>query len=891
MPTSQLSSLRDDTKSEDYIQPHYKESYRLAIDRLIDGGRENYQEFLKGERLGNFLSEEELLFITANAEQVPRQNHAEEINNPPDNQSSSGTYWPMHSDMGAPDLDLGWPEVMHNILQTNIDLLFHPPKQKSPTIKEVVRKHIQEARQVISIAMDMFTDIDIFKEVVDASIRGVPVYILLDEFHLKSFLTMAESQDVKIQQLRVSMRFNPLDSLNLILKCNTITGFYKANMQLFFFGVVEFYTWSSEKIHLSMVQVITGHLVQSYDEEFRTLYARSVVPAELCPMDASFQQILPKSHIQKIERGAQLRHTLDTVYMRTFERTRGRRDIEDRLLEEESIKRGPLIKNGISVQNQMPIFQSTEVTNFLKRHSYAGEKQNESVRQNIWPRASNWNIPGGTGNVTNNHLMDNFLQAPPINRGHNIRQSFNSSDKQVLAMQQNVPTSDNTSKSYMRTLRIESYLQNTDVPFGDSCDYLDQFEPPDKASSFMQGRLRSSLVFKSAIPEQMEPNRNINNSSTGISSLAAPQSHLHYSSMQWNSIPKGENRVSNEELMLKRQSLQNLDDRNSTSYGPGRNSYQSVYASLGRAKGGHMATNPDLPMDTWHKRHSMVDPRSNNKHVLESSGHIYGAYTGMKVNRSTAGINAQNGGYGYNLNEDQKSVSHYDVKSITSTKSPNVPIWQEPPSRTMSAAALHMSKEDSTKKSHNTGSRHFLKTSSKKIKSLLNIPDKKEESTRNMETQSIKSSGSTATLTGEDDMGLSEGIGEHHQRISGLVRPPSKHQGSRLDDGHFKSSNTRFMSEERHNPLLDKGTRSGLASESWSKDRGAENRLRSRYEPFYAAENKHCLHSYSSQYNFRSRPKGEAAIEHNLTHTALVNHENKLEKFFQRVGNFIHKNK
>lgn len=95
--------------------------------------------------------------------------------------------------------------------------------------------------QVISIAMDMFTDIDIFKEVVDASIRGVPVYILLDEFHLKSFLTMAESQDVKIQQLRVSMRFNPLDSLNLILKCNTITGFYKANMQLFLFGVVELF--------------------------------------------------------------------------------------------------------------------------------------------------------------------------------------------------------------------------------------------------------------------------------------------------------------------------------------------------------------------------------------------------------------------------------------------------------------------------------------------------------------------------------------------------------------------------------------------------------------------------------------------------------------------------
>lgn len=51
--------------------------------------------------------------------------------------------------------------------------------------------------------MDMFTDVDIFKEVVDASIRGVPVYILLDELNLKSFLAMAENQDVKLQQLRV----------------------------------------------------------------------------------------------------------------------------------------------------------------------------------------------------------------------------------------------------------------------------------------------------------------------------------------------------------------------------------------------------------------------------------------------------------------------------------------------------------------------------------------------------------------------------------------------------------------------------------------------------------------------------------------------------------------
>lgn len=145
-----LSSLRDEFKSEDYIQPHYREAYRLAIDRLVDRGRESYQEFLKEERVGSFLSEEELLFITENAEQLPPEDHIEETKCPPtDSHSSSGTYWPIHSDTDAPDLDLGWPNTMHDTLQTNIDLLFHPPRQNNPTIKEVVRKNIQGARQVI----------------------------------------------------------------------------------------------------------------------------------------------------------------------------------------------------------------------------------------------------------------------------------------------------------------------------------------------------------------------------------------------------------------------------------------------------------------------------------------------------------------------------------------------------------------------------------------------------------------------------------------------------------------------------------------------------------------------------------------------------------------------
>lgn len=145
---SLLSSLRDDFISEDYVQPHYREAYRLAIDRLVDKGRESYEEFLKEERVGSFLSDQELVYIGENAKQLPPQDQAEEATCQPDSQSSSGTYWPMDSDTDAPDLDLGWPQVMHDTLQTNIDLLFHPPRQNHHTIKEVVRKNIQEAKQV-----------------------------------------------------------------------------------------------------------------------------------------------------------------------------------------------------------------------------------------------------------------------------------------------------------------------------------------------------------------------------------------------------------------------------------------------------------------------------------------------------------------------------------------------------------------------------------------------------------------------------------------------------------------------------------------------------------------------------------------------------------------------
>ncbi|XP_053291891.1 protein FAM83B [Pleuronectes platessa] len=902
---SMLSSLRGEIKSEDYIQPHYKETYRLAIDRLVSDGRDSYQEFLKGERIGSFLSEDELLFITSNAEQLPPQKHTEEKDEPSDSHSSSGTYWPLHSDVETPDLDLGWPDVIHEKLQTNIDLLFHPPRLNSPSIKDTIRKRIQEARQVIAIVMDVFTDVDIFKEIVDATVRGVSVYVLLDDSHLKCFLTMAENHDVKIQQLR-NMRVRTVKGPDY--HCRSGAKFHGAMEQKFLlvdchtaiYGSYSF-TWSFEKINLSMVQVITGHLVKMYDEEFRTLYARSTVPANLGLPECSIQlngpneqQILPASHsAQQIERRDVLRHTLDTVYRKTCERKLGQRDYEKRLLEEEPNHHGPLFENGLGGQNQMSHLQSAEVMNHLKRHSYAGERQDGYTPQHIQPRGSHWNVSRETGNRIN-YPTDNHV--PQIYRGQNI---YNDGDKHILSMQQNMPTLENTSKSFMRTLRIESYLNNPDAPYGDSCDYLDQFEPRDIAGSFMQGRTRSSYALRPPIPEHMDPNR------------AAPHTPLQYTSMQWKPTAACENRINKDEFIMKSQSSQILDDnRNIASYGPERNSYQSPYTSLGRAKGGHMMTNPGIMTDSWQKRHSLADPRSDTEYGHESSGHMYGAFARMPINRSTAGINAQNGAYVSNMNEEQRSVSHYDVKSIKGTKGPSTPNWQESPCRTVSAAALDMKSRDLMAKANSKGSQPFLQMGSKNAQSMLNISEKKEDLVRNIETLSITSGASTDTLTAEDEGKISDGFGKLHRNKSSPVRSSSEQQRKWSKDRHTSFTKPQLRTEEhkqstqvsipdtsrkQKSTVLDKSVRPSLDTDSWTKNRGAEGRLYSRYEPFCSIDKKdplyspHGLGSTRSQEKTKSPPKAEA--DANLSRATRGHHENKLEKFFNRVGHLLHKNK
>uniref|UniRef100_A0A3Q2QFN6 Family with sequence similarity 83 member B n=1 Tax=Fundulus heteroclitus TaxID=8078 RepID=A0A3Q2QFN6_FUNHE len=878
---SLLSSLRGEFNQEIFIQPHYKESYRLAIDCLIKDGRDRYQEFLKEEHIGSFLSEEEILFITSKAEQPASQNLTEEVIGPPDNstdnQSSSGTYWPTHSDVETPNLDLGWPELLYDNHPTNINLLYHPPRHNSPTIKEVILKNIQEAIQVIAIVMDKFTDVDIFKEIVDASIRGVPVYVLLDDNDLKSFLKMADNQDIKIQQLR-NMRVRTVKGRDYL--CRSGAKFHGAMEQKFLlfdcytaiYGSYSF-TWSSEKIHLSMVQVITGHLVRSYDEEFRTLYAQSTVPAELdTPVEGLHssglhgQHMLPRYSAPKTGWRDQVRHSLDRVNRKTCELKSSMTGFEERLIKEDGKIFMPLIKEPQYDLNFL------DDTNLLKRHSYAGERQDECIPQNTRARGSNWNIPKDAGVLPNNYSMDNYLQVSQLHRGQNMRQSYNGIDKQVLSVQQNMPTLKNTSKAFMRTWRIDSYLNNPDTQYPETCDYLDPFENQDNTSSFLQGQMRNSIALKYSVPGQTEPSGLRNPSSRLAGSSATPNNSFHSNSMQWHSAAASEKKIYSKMFTSM---LDNSD--NAAGHGPGRKSYHSTYSSLSRHKQEKIIARPDMLADNWQKRHSVADPRSRTEHTYEPSGHMYGHLVRPEVNRSTVEVHAHNGGYRANINEDQRSVSHHDVKNITHKIVSSTRIWQEPPSRTVSAAALHHNSKDLANKSRNG-------------QSLTHISEKKENYPRTMETPSLNSGDSSDTITAEDDISTTVGGEKHHQSATSSDRSSS--------ESHLKSSKPRSETEEHKRQPSNSPSKTTTQKKlliTKSTKPAAESRVYSRFEPFSSFEKKSSLLTGSrrtqSQERTKSLSKGEAAAETSHTQATRGHQENKLGKFFHRVGNLLNKNK
>ncbi|KAK2886928.1 hypothetical protein Q8A67_015156 [Cirrhinus molitorella] len=290
---SQSSSLGDNPLDPNYLRPHYREEYRMAIDALVEEDIEGYYNFLQSANVIDFLSRSEIEHIKSTVHSPQSAGNVPELPyREIDQDGSSDTYWPLHSDLDAPGLDLGWPLQQHSFVgPTEVTMLVNPADPERPSIKEQARRLINAAHQVIAVVMDIFTDIDIFSDLLDAAARHVPVYILLDEQNAHHFVNMVASCKVNLDMIHM-MRVRTVAGITYF--CRTGKSFKGQVMDRFLMtdcrAVISgnySFMWSFEKIHRSIAHLFLGELVATFDEEFRILFAQSqplVVENALVPM-------------------------------------------------------------------------------------------------------------------------------------------------------------------------------------------------------------------------------------------------------------------------------------------------------------------------------------------------------------------------------------------------------------------------------------------------------------------------------------------------------------------------------------------------------------------------------------------------------------------------------
>ncbi|KAB0383528.1 hypothetical protein FD755_005445 [Muntiacus reevesi] len=264
----------------------HSEAARLAADALLERGEDAYLRVISEERELPFLSALDMEYMTSHTRGGPELGEAQgpEALGPDrlslHSEVTSGTYFPLASDIDPPDLDLGWPEVPHATGFSPTQAVVHFQRDKAKSIKDLLRFLFSQARTVVAIVMDIFTDMELLCDLMEASgRRGVPVYLLLAQDHLRHFLEMCYKMDLNgghLPNMRVrstcgdtycskaGRRFTgqALEKFVIIDCEQVVAGSYS-------------FTWLCSQAHTSMVLQLRGRIVEDFDREFRCLYAES----------------------------------------------------------------------------------------------------------------------------------------------------------------------------------------------------------------------------------------------------------------------------------------------------------------------------------------------------------------------------------------------------------------------------------------------------------------------------------------------------------------------------------------------------------------------------------------------------------------------------------------
>lgn len=555
-----------------------------------------------------------------------------------------------------------------------------------------------------------------------------------------------------------------------------------------------------------MVQIITGQLVESFDEEFRTLYARSCVPSSF----AQEESARVKNSKALWENGTYYQRSVSSLASVSSQRNLiGRQDKIHKLDPNYFKNRGLYTRNehdkynirnhgykphfapNFNGPNIIRPYQPSQISENWKRHSYAGEQPetapyqllNRSLNRTINP-PGNWKKPSDSLSVASssrggyashqNTPAQSFANrlaqrktTQLAERNSNVRRSFNGTDNHIRFLQQRMPTLENTTKSFLRNWRIESYLNDHSeaAPDSNGSALGDRFESYDSSENlkanalYTHSRLRSSFVFKPTLPEQQE----VNSCTTGSSNSTIIGSQGSDTPKEVPDTPTSEEHLTDKPLP---ESIPELPSQSETPKIHTMQVPEDHSAVLKQTTGGHTESNNYLYTNLCVNKKTENLKNQQNENMLKrrsfplfdhskanldhgnSKHYVYSTLTRNRIRQpekpkedslksSKSMHNVANSG-------EEEEVIKRDPTSGTTTKSVSI------------AALLDVNKEEPNKeltsKKEIKGSPSFLKKGSQKLRSLLSLtPEKKENLSKNKGSAFYRMCSSSDTLVSETE--------------------------------------------------------------------------------------------------------------------------------------------
>lgn len=221
------------------------------------------------------------------------------------------------------------------------------------------------------------------------------------------------------------------------------------------------YTWSFEKINVSMVLVITGQLVGSYDEEFRRLYARSTVPTILSREKVSVQYLRDVVALQSPNSSHLSLHQLH-MQSKVAQGTWGARD--DRFSNAAAMTRG------LSVQERLHQSHCFDMGNLMRGHSYGGELQKLSPLTRLRMGTKDIGAHINPEKTRPNQRGGGDLLRPNRSSQHHLRHQNRYGADQSL-----IPFNSETS---LNRWKIDTYFNDSGAPLDASCHAMPSMISP-----------------------------------------------------------------------------------------------------------------------------------------------------------------------------------------------------------------------------------------------------------------------------------------------------------------------------------------------------------------------------------------------------------------------------